>query len=163
MVFKNEKQLESFLLNKCHDALMKTQDKVYQILDKFLNDFYNDYDPSSYVDWDGTRKLKSLYYHRTEQLLHSLVKTEIIPSKNGYEAQVYFDYNSLKYFDGNRPSGLQVMEAASQGLHGAIGDNFQYVHGNTGVSIWNDPIKVLDAKAIDILKNMLIAEGIPIK
>lgn len=162
MVFKNEKQFEDFILKKCRSALVKSQEKVYRILDKFLNDFYNDYDPTSYVDWDGTIKLKR-GYERTYQLLHSLVKSEIVPYKNGYKAEVYFDYNSLQYLDGNQPSGLQVMEAAAQGLHGAIGEEFLYVHGNTGVGIWDDPIKKLDAEAIDILKNMLIAEGIPIK
>lgn len=164
MIFKNEEELRRFVLKKCHSALSKTQERVYKILDKFLNDFYADYTPSMfYVDWDGKEKIKTYYYQRTYQLLHSLVKTEIIPSKNGYKAEVYFDYNSLSYLDGNQPSGLQVMEAAAQGLHGAIGDKFQYVEGNTGVSIWNDPVKMLDKEAIEILKNMLIAEGIPIK
>lgn len=164
MVFKNEKELEQFLLKKCHSALAKTQEKVYQIIDKFLNDFYKDYTPGTYTDWDGTEKFYR-GYERTYQLLHSLVKSEIIHSKNGYEANVYFDYNYLKskYSDGNQPSGLQVMEAAAQGFHGAIGDGFWYFDGKTGVSVWNDPIKKLDAEAIEILKNMLITEGISIK
>lgn len=161
MVFNNEKQLEKFLLAKCQSALAITQERVYRILDKFLHDFYDDYDPTTYVDWDGTRKIKS-GYDRTYQLLSSLVKSEIIPSSNGYKAHVYFDYDNLKYLDGNQPSGLQVMEAAAQGLHGAIGEDFLYVHGNTGVSAWNDPKKILDAEAINILKDMLIAEGIPL-
>lgn len=163
MVFKNQKELEKFMLNKCQSALAKTQEKVYRIIDRFLNDFYNDYDPSTYVDLDGQERHKKKYYIRTYQLLHSLVKSEIIQSKNGYEAKVYFDYDNLKYLDGNQPSGLQVMEAAAQGLHGAIGENFQYVEGRTGVGIWNDPIKKLDAEAINILVNMLKAEGIPVK
>ena len=166
MVFNNEKELERFILKKCRSALAKTQEKVYKIIEKFLNDFYNDYTPGSYTDWDGTKK----YYHgydRTFQLLNSLVKAEIIPYKNGYEARVYFDYNSLKYEDGNQPSGGEVMAAASQGLHGAIGEGYWYFDGNTGVGIWDggnrNPIKELDAKAIEILKDMLIAEGIPIR
>ena len=162
MVFKNEKELERFILKKCHSALAKTQEKVYRLLDKFLNDFYKDYTPGTYIDWDGKEKYYR-GYDRTYQLLHSLVKTEVIPTRNGYEAQVYFDYDSLKYYDGNRPSGLQVMEAAAQGLHGAIGDDFWYFDGKTGISVWNDPVKILDKKAIEMLKNMLIAEGIPIK
>lgn len=163
MVFKNEKELERFFMKQSRQALIKAQEKVYQIIDKFLNDFYNDYDPSRYVDLEGNERHKKKYYIRTYQLLHSLVKSEIVPSKNGYEAKVYFDYNSLQYLDGNQPSGLQVMEAAAQGLHGAIGENLQYVEGRTGVGIWNDPIKKLDAEAIDILVNMLRAEGIPVK
>lgn len=164
MVFKNQKELEKFMLSKCQSALTKAQEKVYRIIDKFLNDFYDDYDPSTYVDLEGNERHKRHYYVRTYQLLHSLVKSEIVPSKNGYEAKVYFDSNYLNsiYSDGNHPSGLQVMEAAAQGLHGAIGEDFQYVEGRTGVSVWNDPIKQLNAEAIDILVDMLKAEGIPV-
>ena len=35
MVFKNEKQLESFLLQKCQSALLKAQDRVYEITRTF--------------------------------------------------------------------------------------------------------------------------------
>lgn len=166
MVFKNEEELKRFVLKKCQIALEKTQEKVYEILDRFLNDFYNDYVPSMfYVDWDGKEKVKTYYYRRTRRLLHSLVKSRVIPSGSGYKAEVYFDYDYLgsRYPDGNQPSGLQVMEAAAQGLHGAIGAEFQYVNGETGVGVWNDPVKILDRKAIEMLKDMLIAEGIPIK
>lgn len=163
MVFKNEKQLKEFLLKKSQVALVKAQEKVYKIIDKFLHDFYADYTPSD----------SGYGYHRTEQLLHSLVKAEVVPSGSGYKAEVYFDLDSLSYSKpvwqkGNVPSGEQVFDAAKQGLHGAIGDagggyQFNYVPGNSGVNIWNDPIRELDAKAIEILKQMLIAEGIPIK
>ena len=161
MTFKNEKQLKDFLLKKCKVALAKTQEKVYRIIDKFLNDFYADYTPSD----------SGYGYQRTEQLLHSLVKAEVAPSGNGYKAEVYFDLDSLSYSKpvwqkGNVPSGEQVFDAAKQGLHGAIGDagggyQFNYVPG--GVNIWSDPIRELDAKAIGILVDMLRAEGIHIK
>ena len=163
MGFKNDAQLQKFLLSKSKIAIAKAQDKVYQILDKFLQDFYKDYEPGVTVEWDGRVKVSPYAYQRTEQLLHSLVKTNVVQSKNGLEARVYFDYESLNYLDGNRPTGLQVMEAAAQGFHGAIGDDFQYMHGKTGVSIWNDPKEILDVQAVKILKDMLVAEGIPLK
>jgi hypothetical protein len=173
VVFKNEKQLKNFLLKKCHDALEKSQEQVYKILDKFLNDFYNDYTPGKTIEWDGKVKYSAYAYQRTYQLLNSLVKSRVVSDGKGYKAEVYFDLDSLSYAKsawqgGNSPSGEQVFEAAKQGLHGAIGDagggyKFNYVAGNTGANIWNDPIKVLDAKSIEILKKMLIAEGIPIK
>lgn len=159
MVFKNEKELERFLLAKCQDALLKAQGEVYAIIRKFLDDYYNDYDPE--------------LYDRTRQLFNSLVKSRIMPDGNGYKAEVYFDLDKLHYakFDwqkGNAPTGEQVFDAAKQGLHGAIGDagggyQFRYIAGNTGINIWSDPIRELDAKAIDILVDMLRAEGIPIK
>lgn len=159
MVFKNEKQLKEFLLAKCKSVVVQAENKVYAIIKRFLVEFYQDYDPSA--------------YERTNQLLHSLVKSGIRQTKNGYEAEVYFDLDSLQYSKpawqgGSSPSGEQVFEAAKQGLHGAIGDagggwKYHYEVGETGVNIWNDPIEKLNAEAIEILKNMLIAEGIPIK
>lgn len=154
MTFKNEKELERFILKKCRLALIKAQEDIYRILKDFLRQFYMDYDPS--------------VYDRTYQLLQSLVQSRIVSDGKGYKAEVYFALDNLSYAGGN-PSGEQVMAAASQGYHGAIGKmpykdgEFMYMHGETGVSAWDDPIKVLDAKAIEILKNMLIAEGIPIK
>ena len=163
MVFKNEKELKEFLLKKSRIALSKAQEKVYEIIDRFLKDFYADYTPSD----------SGYGYQRTGQLLHSLVKADVVPNGSGYKAEIYFDLSSLSYSKpawqkGNTPSGEEVFEAAKQGLHGAIGDagggyEFNYVSGNSGVSVWNDPIKILDAKAIEILKDMLRAEGIPIK
>ena len=147
MVFKNEKQLKEFLLAKCKNALIKSQEQVYQIIDRFVKEFYVDYSPEM--------------YERTYQLYRSLVKSDITPTANGYEAYVYFDLDSLDYVTGARPSGEQVMEAASYGGHGAEG--LRVVSGNSGVSIWNDPKEIINAEAINILKRMLISEGIPIK
>ena len=149
MVFKNEAQLKSFLLAKCKSALIKTQEQVYQIIGRFLKAYYNDYSPEM--------------YERTYQLYLSLVKSDIVPTSNGFEAQVYFDLDSLNYVTGNRPSGEQVMEAAAQGLHGAMGENLKYVQGYSGVDAWNTPKEIISAEAINVLKKMLIAEGIPIK
>ena len=164
MVFKNEKQLENFLLKKCQSALLKAQGRAYEIIKRFLDQFYADYDPH-----EGGK----FGYDRTYQLLNSLVKQQIVHDGKGYKAEIYFDLGSLRYSKyawqgGNVPTGEQVFEAAKQGLHGAIGDagggyQFHYEHGNAGVNIWRDPIRELDTKAINILVDMLRAEGIPIK
>ena len=149
MVFKNKNELLTFLYDKAYDALKKAQIVVYEIIQDFLEQFYADYDP--------------LLYDRTEQLLRSLVKGDIRTSAKGYVADVYFDLSSLNYVTGNQPTGTQVMEAAAQGLHGAIGADLLYVHGNSGVGIWNDALQVLDAEAIRILKDRLLEQGIPIR
>lgn len=145
MVFKNESQLKSFLLQKCRNALIKSQEQVYQIIDRFVKEFYAEFSPEM--------------YERTYQLYRSLVKSEIIQVGNGYRAEVYFDFGSLVYTTGASPSGEQVMNAASYGGHGAEG--LHIIAGGTG--IWDEPKQILDAKAIEILKNMLIAEGVPIR
>lgn len=149
MVFKNKNELLDFLYNKAYDALKQAQVVVYEIIREFIIEFYEDYDP--------------ILYERTEQLLNSLVKGDVYPSAKGYVADVYFDLSSLNYVTGNQPTGEQVMAAAANGLHGAIGENLLYVHGNTGVGVWKDPLQVLDAEAIRILKDRLVEQGIPIK
>lgn len=150
MVFKNEAELKKFLLSKCQNALMKAQGQVYQIIDRFVKEFYAEYIPD--VSNGG--------YERTYQLFHSLVKSDIIPTSNGYKAEVYFDLSSLDYVTGARPSGEQVMQAAEWGRHGAMG---LAVADFKGTSIWHEPLEILDAEAINTLKRMLISEGIPIR
>lgn len=150
MVFKNEAQLKSFLLSKCQNALIKAQEQVYQIIDRFVKEFYAEYPP------DG----KDIVYQRTYQLFQSLVKSDIIKTANGYKAEVYFDLSSLDYVTGSRPSGEQVMGAAEWGRHGAMG---LAVADFKGTSIWHEPLEILNAEAINILKRMLISEGIPIR
>ena len=145
MVFKNEKELEAFLMKKCQSAVAKAENKVYAIIKRFLVGFYQEYDP--------------VVYERTNQFLHSLVKSGVKKSRNGYEAEVYFDLNYM-YETASKPYAEQVMQAAEWGRHGAMG---LAVADFKGVSVWQEPLKILDASAIKMLKDMLIAEGIPIK
>lgn len=145
MVFKNEKELKEFVLKKSRNALAKTQEKVYKILDLYLQRFYADYDP--------------VWYDRTYKLLHSLVKSDVKQKGNSITAEVYFDLGYI-YETGSKPSGEQVMNVAAYGGHGAQGLSVMY---GSGEDIWFTPLEILDAQAIEILKNMLIAEGIPIR
>lgn len=159
MVFKSQKELEHFIMKQSRLALMKAQDKVYSIIKQWIWKFYKDYTPE--------------FYDRTAQLFGSLMESRIVQDGKGYKAEVYFNLDKLRYSkpdwqDGDSPTGEQVFDAARQGLHGAIGDagggyQFHYEAGKTGISIWDDPIRELDAKAINILVDMLRAEGIPIK
>lgn len=145
MAFKNEKELEKFLLAKCRDAVFKAQGEVYNIIKKFLDQFYSEYDP--------------IVYQRTNQFLNSLVRSRVIPDGKGYKAEVYFDLDYI-YYTGSNPTGEQVMQAADYGRHGAMG---LAVADFKGASVWHESLAELDAKAIDILVDMLKAEGIPIK
>lgn len=146
MVFKNEAQLKNFLMAKCQNALIKAQQQVYQIIDRFVKEFYAEFSPE--------------IYERTYQLYRSLVKSEIRPTGNGYEAYVYFDLSNIDYVTGSKPSGEQVMQAADWGRHGAMG---LAVADFKGTSIWHEPLEILNAQAIETLKRMLISEGVPIK
>ena len=129
---------------KCKNAVAQAENRVYAIIKRFLVEFYQEYDP--------------LVYERTRQFLHSLVKSDVRKTPNGYEAEVYFDLDYM-YETGANPSGEQVMQAAEWGRHGAMG---LMVADFKGASVWHEPLEILDVEAINILANMLKAEGIPL-
>lgn len=145
MTFHSIEELKQYILSHSQNALQKATEQVYQIINRFVKEFYAEYSPSM--------------YDRTYQLYQSLVKTDVEVSGNGCTAYVYFDFSSLVYMTGSRPSGSQVMNAAAYGGHGAEG--LHVIAGGTG--IWSEPMQILSTEAIEILKRMLIAEGIPIK
>lgn len=148
--FNSIEALEQHLLKQMNGAMMKAQEEIYQIINRFVKQYYVDYTP--------------MEYHRTYQLYRSLVKSEIITTNNGVYSHVYFDVDALdysvKYLNGkwipNKGwSEQKTLDAAAHGSHGG------FVNGKN--SIWDDPIKILDKKANAILKQMLLDAGIPIK
>lgn len=86
MVFKNNAQLERFMLDKCKKAVANLENKIYAIIKSTLVQFYQEFTPEAYI--------------RTNQLLHSLVKSEVKKVGNSYEAEVYFDASLLDYEHG---------------------------------------------------------------
>lgn len=147
MVFRSESELKNYIMSKSKNSLSQTVAIVYEIIDRFVKEFYAEYSP--------------VMYERTYQLYRSLVKTDVKQTSNGWKAYVYFDYSNLVYTTGSKPSGLQVVTAASYGGHGAEG--LHVVAGGTG--IWDEPMLILknQGQAIEILKRRLIKNGIPIK
>ena len=145
-VFKSEKELERFLMKQSRQALLKAQDEVYRIVKKWIGMFYKDYTPE--------------LYERTAKLFGSLIESRIVQDGKGYKAEVYFDLSGI-YNTGSDPTLEQVFEAAKMGLHGA--DGLRVEEGYNHISIWKNPIQELDVKAINILVDMLRAEGIPVK
>ena len=100
MVFKNEKQLEAFLMNKCKSAVVGTERKVHDIIDKCLQQYYTQFEPEEYI--------------RMGQLLQSLVRSGVKKTKNGYEAEVYFDAKGMHYQKGQ----VEIQSTASTGRMG---------------------------------------------
>lgn len=167
MTFDSIEALKSYILSKSQVAIQKAQEQIYQVIDRFVKEYYAEYSP--------------IVYERTYQLYRSLVKSEIIYTGNGWEAQVYFDISMLDYqikqlhgnpvdggymnpyngaispdgtFSNPKGSAELVMESAAHGSHGGWAG---------GTAIWDDPIAILNVEAYNILKRMLISEGIPIR
>lgn len=140
MVFKNEAQLKNFLMAKCKNAVVSAEEKVHRTIDTCLKRFYDEFDPDQYI--------------RTEKLLHSLVKSGVRSSGNGFEAEVYFDASTLNYTTGSW-SGETVLNVAmkSNVPHGGYAG---------GTPIWTTSMEIL-GDIFKLLEQELKAQGIPIK
>lgn len=141
MLIHSQAQLKAILLPKIEQAVQKTQEQVYKVIDEFLQKYYSEYSP--------------IYYHRTYQLLQSLVKSEIKSVGNGYTCEVYFDVGALSYK--SSWSGQRTMENAGSGYHA------KYPKEIEGTAIWDTPKSQLDAELIPMLLSNLKAAGIPIR
>lgn len=155
MTFKNEKQLKDFLMAKCKNAVVQAEEKVHRIIDDCLKQFYSEFKPDEYI--------------RTQQLLHSLVRSGIHPSTNGFEAEVYFDVGLLNYDQGVVPLqsggyGWAEWDAETVLRVAMTGDYGGLPHGGYegGTAIWTESLKRL-GNIFELLKQELKAQGIPIK
>ena len=163
-------ELKNYVLSKSQVAIKVAQEEVYGIIYKFLKQYYSEYDPS--------------VYERTYQLLRSLVKTDVMPTDNGWKAYIYFDISSLDYtiklftkpkyyydetyhnpfnpsdtsengvFNNPKGSGQLVVESAMHGEHGGKA---------SGTAVWDESMKILKNGAYDILTKWLKYYGIPLK
>ena len=154
MVFKSTDELKLYLLSKMNPAISIVEEKIYQIIDKVLLQWYGEYEP--------------VLYERTRQLLYSLVKSDVISTKNGYKSEVYFDASKLdysfKYINGQKymhqgASGEDVLQAAMHGGHGAVGWRI----AATTTPVWDKSIGLISKDIYNMLKQALILEGIPVK
>ena len=152
-VFESVADFEKFVLDCCKVAVANAEEKIHKTIDTFLKQYYSEFTPREYI--------------RTNQLLHSLVKTGVKSTGNGYEAEVYFDAGRLNYQMGFMPlqhtpehgmygyatwSGGQVLETAMQGSHGGA----EY-----GTPIWAMSMAKL-GNIIQLLVRELRVAGIPI-
>ena len=81
MAFHSMSELKAYLMPRMEKSVTTMRDSVYSVINMYLKQFYEEYDP--------------IEYHRTEQLLRSLVKSEIKQEANGFSAYVYFDIDGL--------------------------------------------------------------------
>lgn len=95
-----EKAIQPVLVN----MVDQLADRVYQILNYFLNDYYTGWTPES--------------YDRTRDFLYSAVKVDAKPYKGGAKAMVYIDYESMDNYV--NATGFQVAVWANTGLHGGL-------------------------------------------
>lgn len=141
MAFKSVSELENFLKAKLENTLKDIRFEAFKIIEGYLHDFYNEYDPFS--------------YERTEQLMSSLIVGDIIKTSNGYTTSLYFNVNALHYPNAGISDSQIVDIVMNDGKpHGGYAE---------GTPIWVSSEYQLKAELIEKMKTALIANGIPIK
>lgn len=154
MLFNNDKQLENYLLMKSKSAVSGVERKIHDTIDKCLRQYYAQFEPNEYI--------------RTEQLLHSLVKTDVKKVGNGFVAEVYFDESAMNYETGS----IEIKSTATKDMWGyatwgaeqVLDTSMHGTHGGyiPGVPIWDKSMAII-GDVYALIKQELIAQGVPIK
>lgn len=109
-------ELQKELISAIAKMVNTLAEKVYETLNYFLQEYYDDYDPKS--------------YRRQYDFLRSAVKVESKIKRNKVVASVYIDTDSMNnYYDA---TGEQVARLANQGTHGCM------VTGIKTPRVWDD-------------------------
>ena len=143
--FNNFKDLFTAIRTDTEQALNHTADLTKELIDSFINQWYNDYTPT--------------VYERTYQLLNAVIRTDVQKSGNKMNVTIYLDKSLLAYdtdTDG-------ILQAADNGLHGSI--NNHYEEGERHVRLWSDSIEqIKDTEMIfTAFENYLKNKGYDIK
>ena len=71
MTFSSMEELRTYILSRSKVAVQLAQEKIYQVISRFVKEYYTEFSPE--------------LYDRTYQLFRSLVKTDIVQTLNGWE------------------------------------------------------------------------------
>ncbi len=139
----NNNELDAALKPTMLGMVDEMAERVYQTLNYFLQEYYNDYNPK--------------YYRRQYDFLRSAVKVEPKVKGNKVIASVYIDTDSMdSYYNA---TGYQVATWANQGLHGGldVGDNTPHV--------WDDTIEntVNNGELLKLAVAYLKSKGFSVK
>ena len=169
-VIKNMGHFAKALESKVVATLGLVAEDVKKEIDKALEDYYDEYDPSVRAS------ITSFYYHRTEQLKNCCKIGQPKISGNTISIEIYLDIDSLSY---NTPGAdpYKTVVAANSGLHGGWDVStmeqipWSVISGNDGTSygsgtqIWEEPIRELidNGKLITLFKKCARQHGLNIK
>lgn len=171
-VIKNLGQFAKALEPKVIAILEAVAEDTKQEIDKYLQDYYDEYDPL----FGGL--LGRFFYQRTYQLRDCCKIRKPKISNGKISIEVYLDIDSLNY-NTTGADAFKTVVAANSGLHGGWDiSNLQSgqvswssINSNTGESwgsgtqIWEEPIKELidNDKLITIFKKHAKARGLNLK
>ena len=125
------------------DMVDTLAERVYEALNYFLQEYYDDYDPKS--------------YRRQYDFLRSAVKVDSKIKGNKVVASVYIDTDSMdNYYNA---TGEQVARWANQGLHGGLDT------GSKTPRVWDDTMDatVNNGELLNLAVEYLKSKGISVR
>lgn len=148
---KSMSDLTKILESRIQQALKMTQQEIFKVIQEHIANYYKE--P---VFRNGTSSIPMLY-SRTNKLLNSLIKTDIIKSGGTISCAVEINPNYLNYQYMGGASGLDVMLSANKQFHGWS------VEGD--MRIWDDAMAELGLEPgiKYIMKRNLQKCGVPVK
>ena len=169
-MIKNLGQFAKVLEPKVVATLELVAEDVKKEIDKALEDYYDEYDPSIRAS------LTSFYYHRTDQLKNCCKIGQPKISGNTISIEIYLDIDSLSY-DTPGADPYKTIVAANAGLHGGWDVStmeqisWSVINGNDGTSygsgtqIWEEPIRELidNGKLVTLFKKCAKQRGLNLK
>lgn len=115
----NMNQLQAALMPTIYKMMDVLEERVYQTLNYFLQEFYNSYDLVS--------------YRRQYDFLRSAVKVEPKIKGGSVAATVYIDTDYMSNY--YNATGEQVAQWANEGTHGGK------IQGNNTPHVWDDTMR----------------------
>lgn len=135
--------LEKALMPTMAKMVDTLAERVYETLNYFLEEYYDDYDPKS--------------YRRTKDFLRSAVKVEPKIKGNKVIASIYIDTDSLD--DYYNATGEQVAKWANQGTHGGM------VTSSKTPRVWDDTMDetVNNGELLKLAADYLRSKGFSVR
>ena len=139
----NMNELEKALMPTMAKMVDKLAERVYETLNYFLQEYYDDYDPKS--------------YKRQYDFLRSAIKVESKVKGNKVIASVYIDTDSMdNYYNA---TGEQVAKWANEGTHGGM------VTSSKTPRVWDDTMDatVRNGELLQLAVEYLRSKGFSVR
>lgn len=164
MTFRSISEFETAINNSLATATTLMEEKIKSVVEAYIQQFYSEWTPGETVN-NGNKFVNNYGYQRTFQLIKSLITTSVKKTGNGFEAEVYLDFDKMNH-DMNFVNGRWIKHNHwDENTIGSVAASSDDSHGGwkSGTKIWDDPMKVLNRRKRSILKKMLRDAGIPVK
>ena len=137
-------QIKQDLAKKVIKAMENIKLQVRDIIYKSCMDYYNEYNPRMY---QRTFQIAQAIYNMAD----AAIKTRMV----GASFEIYIDASMFNHPKDEWSEEQILNSVMSQGIHGK---------GKTdGTAVWTESMAVIDPKIKEIVKQNLIAAGIPIQ